>query len=442
MALAKFGRHADAFLPVVCLSNQTNGIDCRKRSAQEHRIDCAMEEAFRRFGSLGRDEGELIKRDLVREEIGKASSSEWLLLDELIVGSGNEGEYVSNTVLPATQSVDLIPGGDVLLAFRERLYQAHGVIPPLRRSRSDENRTSAKPLEVLITGNQRDTPKLLEAFQGTAAYLNSQGSKTSEGVAAMLRRHLNVRFVSWEDLQPWGEQLKVLKDIDILVSGIGSALFYSLLLPDGAAVVNLGYNRPLGAFAGETSAPAGAATFPSYGEEFLGMSNARVRTFYLPLDQVERGPSTLELSSLLEEAGAAVRKGFEIPLASPEENLGIFGKIILELQQRSESSRRGLAADSQNHLTNGDDNAQALPGHWLDQFRCHQRGSGQASAADLVYEQSITQAVIPEFRSQLSSSCHIDLQLLRQLKVKYRLKDALGVTAQCECIVCEACGRN
>jgi len=322
--------------------------------------------------------------------------------------------------LPASQSFDFLgPGKDVLLSFRERLYKANGIDPPPRRSRSNEGRHPNSPLKVLITDNERHSSAFRAILHETVLHFDGGQANGSSAVS-----RLNVSFISWTDLQPWREQFKLLRDADILVSSIGSALFYSLLLPDGAATVNLGWNRPRLAWGGGegTTGPG----LPSYGEEFLGMSNRRTRTFYLPLDQVRRGPRVSDIATMLVQAETAVRTGFEIPLASPKENLGIFGRIMLDLQEQSDSSYRGLAGLPQ---IGGSQLAAAV---LHEEQLCHGRATGQASPDDVVYEQFTVQEVtIP---------CHIDVQLLRKLKVAHGLKEALGVTEVCECVVCEGCG--
>jgi hypothetical protein len=248
--------------------------------------------------------------------------------------------------------------------------------------------------------------------------------------------NLNVTIVKWENVRPWGAQLQLLRDADVMVSGIGTALFYSLLLPDGAVTVNLGWNRPRDAWQGvydmDGRLAGGPPELPSYGEEFLGMSNRRARMLYLPLKQVRKGASTADLSMLLSEAEELVRNGFEIPISSPEDNLGVFGKIILDLERRSESSFRGLNGLPQR---DGDEfNVQ-------EEIACHTRAVGQSSATDLVYEQALVDKLPTIHQNQsILEPCHIDVELLRELKLEHKLPEELGLTATCECVVCEDCG--
>jgi hypothetical protein len=420
------------------------------------------------------------------------STEQWLLFDELVVGSGHAGEYVSETSLAATQSfAHLPPDEDILLEFRERLYKAHGVLPPQRRStslRSHQDEKTPRQLKVLIADNERFSPVFMKVLQEAAQELNAStqltpvaaGSNISKGGESVLynasagssflehgspRRTgpLDVKFVDWAQLQPWREQLKLLREADILVSGIGTSLFYSLLMPDGAATVNLGWNRPRDAWGGprkhgerDAGIADPAAGMPSYGEEFLGMSNRRAKMFFLPLHQVRRGPSPADISSMIRHAESRIRQGFDIPVARPEDNLSIFGKILLDLQRKSEVSAKGLAGlpipvHDDIHVNELYEaalskasrpqvqtalNELTPPNVFLhaayEEQLCHTRATGQGSASPVVLEQTFNQQVI--------GPCHVDLPLLRQLKIEYKLKEALGVTTECECVVCEACG--
>merc|ERR1719201_3032740 len=131
------------------------------------------------FCSLGDNAGEMLKRKLPPYGGG---ATQWLVFDELVVGSGHAGEYVSETSLAATQSFPhLPPDEDVLLEFRERLYKAHGVLPPQRRTtslRSDQDGNLPSALKVLITDNEKYSPELVQVLQDAARELNASTQLT------------------------------------------------------------------------------------------------------------------------------------------------------------------------------------------------------------------------------------------------------------------------
>jgi hypothetical protein len=508
VGLTKFGRHHDKFLPIVSfLPAQPATTDCKDFATKKKLLSCAMEDAWRLFGSKGDPEGELI-----RKRIAEPGDS-YLHLDELIMGSGHSGEYVANLWLAGSQSAtEYMPQDeDALVNFRDRIYEAHGVKPPRRRTSSNNGRDAARPLNVLITDNERSTPRLQSDLNSIAEWFNEDsdkqvaqqfdmkvgrggcddanllqhgGSFTDEAhVHAMclelncasyswsndtndalhgawfcskdtydsvsnsaefplwkvgrrktddsfkddVKRYgsMSVAFLAWEEFQPWEVQLKILRNTDVLVSGIGTALFYHLLLPDGSATINLGWNRPEKAWGGPPGGPtpnSGPPGIPTYGEEFLGMSNRRAKMIYMPLDQLARGPKASEIGRLLKKAEATIRGDFEIPVASPEENLGIYGKILAEVERRSWTSYLGLRGiDSAGNLLQ-------VP----EEIGCHTRASGQSAASDAVLEQSILQNV--------TLKCGVNVEMLRKVKAEYRLHEFYGTSHKCDCVACEKCG--
>merc|ERR1711879_958491 len=158
------------------------------------------------------------------------------------------------------------------------------------------------------------------------------------------------------EIQPFRKQLEVIRETDIFLSGPGTGQFYSLFLPDGAVQVNLGAQI--------------VQHSPTFAEEMLGGSNVNIRALYMDPKSVVRGYSKDEVISLVMQAVDAIRRGFDIPLANAKENLSVFGKIILDLMQRSPEARAGLTGErSSDHG-----------------YACHMRPTGQTSVSDLVFE--------------------------------------------------------
>jgi len=214
-------------------------------------------------------------------------------------------------------------------------------------------------------------------------------------------------------------------------------MFYSLLLPDGSVTVNLGTRAEYAGIFNQAKKGQKCRCgngFPNYGEEFVGASNRRTLTMYLSLSAVKNGlaKSRIEVLSLIEKAAARIHAGFPVPIPRPEDNLSIFGKILSDLVNRSGSSLSGLQGwwyPNKGHALLSDaESSQVLESEYL----CHQRAHGQASAADLVYEQRKPY--------DLPAVCRMDLTVLRQLKREYQLNNVLGVRQECECVVCVSCG--
>merc|ERR1712183_252198 len=104
--------------------------------------------------------------------------------------------------------------------------------------------------------------------------------------------------------------------------------------------------------------------------------------------------SAADLVELLEKAAQLILAGFAIPIAAPEENLSIFGRIVLEVAQRSQTSWDGLRGFVQ---ASGKTNRYRMESNWA----CM---STTSKLSDIVYE-------YPHSRN-----CHLDQELLRQVK--------------------------
>jgi len=390
VALTKFNRHQQRFTPILEISEQTKGLNCKDPSVQALRMDCSMEETFRIFGSLGDDAGKALKR------IEMSRQGVWMKFDELIIGSGHAGEYSSMLHLPGSQpEPHLPPGTDALQLFVDRLYVSHGLASPLDRTNSNQNRPSDQPLRAIITNNKRFTPSMIQEFKELG---RQDGNKNVDAV-----------FVDWARVQPFSRQLRLLRDVDIMVSGTGTALFYTLLLPPGSAVVNIG--------------TVDSSGLPSYGEEILAASNRRVNTVYMPLRQVKQGFDSQDVRILLDTAASQIKSGFPVPLPNPHASLSVFGQIMIELTTKSAQTQRALLGLPTN--------VSSAPS--AAEFSCHQRPTGQTSLSDLVYEQRTAGGI------NLTSACNLDVPLLREMKLKYNLIALTGFEKSCECVVCSVC---
>lgn len=407
VALARFGLANHAFTPVAILSNYTQGFDCRLSESQfmglsgagiYTGIACQMEEALRLFGA-GQEASTapLLRINELRDDLQGSA----MLFDHLVSGSAHLGEYASLVALPGTREVDQrlleesepVPNVDLLGDFADRMYRAHGLA-------SSSRGPGTRQLKVLITGNKRMSPEEVAELTQLAETASAGASKA-----------MDVRFVDWSTVQPFKAQLKLLRETDILVSGIGTALFYSAFLPFGSVCINTGWKD--------------GASVPTYGEDILGLSNRRTRFLYVPLEKLRRGITSRDVELEIHHAAALISEGKVVPFA-PDDNLSIFGRIIRELSLQSERSRRGLQGRGQ------EDGG----------FLCHQRPTGQTSLADLVFERNLDakNLLFQLDPMTLADACQLDIPLLRELKRKYNLTTALGLHGTCECVACEACG--
>jgi len=325
-----------------------------------------------------------------------------ILFDHLVSGSGHLGEYASVLALPGTLEghnlEESIPRMDLLGDFADRMYLAHGMPPP----HHGKEKPKRRKLKVLITSNKRMSPEEVADLTELAESAFAQGASSP----------YDMRFVDWSKVQPFKAQLELLRETDIMVSGIGTALFYSAFLPWASVCVNTGWKDD--------------ASVPTYGEDILSMSNHRTRFLYMPLEKVRRGVTRWDIENEIHKAAALIAEG-KVPPKHPDDNLSIFGRIIRELSLDSEASRRGLQGKSQ------EDGG----------FLCHQRPTGQTSLSDVVFERALNakNLMFQVEQATLVQACQIDVHLLRELKRKYNLTNALGAGfPTCDCVACEACG--
>lgn len=155
----------------------------------------------------------------------------------------------------------------------------------------------------------------------------------------------------------------------------------------------------------------------------------------MPLDRLRRGPGVDDVVALLEQAGQAIRGGFAVPTGGMEENLSIFGKIILNLTLSSEASRLGLEGWRRPEAASPGDEASAelVLG---DGTRLEYSAQDQTKCVPLRGHMS---PLVLESAPGVEN-CHVDVGLLRSLKRAFGLREALGAAEGCECAVCQACG--
>jgi len=430
LSLVRFGRHLDRFR---CFVGPVTPLLDEQICNSTPGTQCDMQDMWQRFGEYGQADTELLS---YASAVGQGRS---LLFEEVLIGSGHGGEYATAVMLPGTAAhasdgflAQLQDKGDALHIFRDRLFHAYGQQPPPRRIRSNEGRHAKSPLEIVVAHNKRFSPSDQDALREVVFTLNAHSLLRGQGII----RNVSAVYLDCGSLS-FAQQVALLCRTDIYVTSTGSSIFYSLLLPDGSVTVNLGTTAVYEGFFNQAQNGQHCRCgngYPNYGEEFLGASYRRTLTMYLSLSAVKNGIATsrMEVLSLIETAATRIHAGFPVPIPRPEDNLSIFGKILSDLVNRSGSSLSGLRGWWYPHkhhaLLSDAERLQLL----RSEFLCHQRAHGQASAADLVYEQHKPH--------DLPAVSGMDLTVLRQLKREYQLNTVLGVHQECECVVCVSCG--
>ena len=363
VALGKFKKHMKNFTSIVFMANHS--------PSERQELKPEMERALRLFASWGSDEPMKVFPSCNYEKHLCEAMPRLLLVEELIVGSGTQSEFTSGFTLRS--SVSLQHSGrnyaGLLKPFVERYLLSHGI------------RQGA--LEGVVTvsgaGNRRFDASFLKKFQHSLS---------------MCADIPGTRCRLEEFRGTWLQTLKALSATKVLVTGLGTAMFNAIWLPDGSVTVNLGDMSQ--------EAPGTLRGFPTYGEEFILASHTGMQVLYNPLAWIISKPTAEQMFHLIQEGVSLVRKGFAIP-TKHEDQFSIFGKIVLDLAAKD----RNFAKEIE---------------------------SSRTGSCRTVYPSEIV------YESQMGQACNLSWTLLRELKVSYQLREELNVSHACDCVVCAACG--
>ena len=244
--------------------------------------DCWVEDIYSRFAGLG-----LLKESTLQH----MSHGRWFVFDELIMGSGTLCQRCTQPHLQLPGGVEL--NGSRL--FRDRMYTQHDLPIPIRRRR--------RTLAAYIIDNKRFTfddrreidDAKVELNQYTYAMLRARNGPVARYRWPLIlvhylhynrirgRRTNAAMNSSRSGDNAWAEskfkgQLKVLRQMDIHVSGPGTGQMYQTFLSDGSVHVNLGGVRPI---AEEHTEQA----YASYLEQHMTSGTPYIKGLYYPINQ-------------------------------------------------------------------------------------------------------------------------------------------------------------
>lgn len=302
--------------------------------------------------------------------------------ESMIVGHGHLGmsSIDRNYCSPGQRSRGY--SVDAMKSFRNRMYAAYSVaaptvVPAWRDAPPPtiHNSTASPPskselfsptawqrkLRVLVIANKRTFyPDLRQATE----LLQSAG--------------LDARLVEFP--LPFQRQLEMLREADIVLSGVGTSLLAAVFLSDGATVVNLGTSEKSCAW--------------SYMEEFLLCGTDWVRIVY------NRVPNfaVRHVFALFEEAAAnynmTARGRFALPVPI-EQSLSPIGRAVREYFQHDIRMWLALVGDS---IPGGGD---ACLG-WGERFVC---SPWQFEAHGCIPHGAINMAVLAALRQKHNIQC-------------------------------------
>lgn len=137
-----------------------------------------------------------------------------LLFKRLISGTGRTGNRVMNEEYKLYGSKY-----NGLQHFKTRMMEACGAV-------ADKPLNS--PIKAVIINNKRYSQKEKEVIQEVLNYYTGSQS-------------ISISLIDWYEIKSFKEQMKVLQDIDIHITGPGTGMMYMPFLKKGAVNINLGY---------------------------------------------------------------------------------------------------------------------------------------------------------------------------------------------------------
>ena len=165
-----------------------------------------------------------------------------------VYGNGHLGQRTMNADYE-------LPGGRIALRkFRDRIFSNLGIQPREGESCPFENRK----LRANIFYNKRYSDKEILAIMDVI--------KRSRSLS-----NVSIRFIDWSTLKTTRDQLQVVSDTDIYVSGPGTGFMFSSFLNDGSVVINLG---------GKRLEHSDVFPIPGYMEEYISAASPHVRALY------------------------------------------------------------------------------------------------------------------------------------------------------------------
>ena len=178
-----------------------------------------------------------------------------------------------------------IPGGRIALQkFRDRVFTGFGIAQ--REDRTCPGQDTK--LKAVIFDNKRYT---IEERDAIKTVVSQSRDLTS----------VSIRFIDWSDRKSIYDQLQLVADTDIYVSGPGTGLVFRSFLNDGSIVVNLGDKK---------KEPSDLFPYVSYMDEYFASASPHLRALYY--DRCLHPEVTFdELMKLILEADKKARSCFD-----------------------------------------------------------------------------------------------------------------------------------
>ena len=307
---------------------------------------CFSEDVYSRFGGIG-----LVKSNV----IDSVQPNRWYVFEELLMGSGMMCQRCIQSNYQLAGGIE--SNGSRL--FRDRMYQQHGIIPPdIRRTHSAERRNPGVPIKAYIIHNKRFTEneivELKSALVEINNYTDANINKSIEDIKKLPYPLIRMIYLDYRNITAdnnlssnsratpmdsrsstyelvdtnFVAQLRVLREMDIHVTGPGTGQMYQTFLSDGSVNINLGGMNP---YRKETTPIA----YPSFLEQYVTSGTPYIRGLYYPINKRRDGIQKSEVIKLIQQAAKLIMEGFPLPV-NPKENLAPDGQVFVDQCQQDE----------------------------------------------------------------------------------------------------------
>jgi len=232
------------------------------------------------------------------------------------------------------------------------MYKQHGIIPPDVRQHSAERRNPTNPINAYIIHNKRFTEEeqgeLRAAVEEINSYTDAHINKSIDDIkklpCPLIRAiYLNYRNITANtnissriNLTPTDSrlatyelldtnfiaQLRVLRNMDIHITGPGTGQMYQTFLSDGSVNINLGGMNP---WRKENTSIA----YPSFLEQYVTAGTPYIKGLYYPINKRRDGIKKAEVVKLIQQAAQLIMQGFSIPV-NPKDSLAPDGQVFVD----------------------------------------------------------------------------------------------------------------
>ena len=225
-----------------------------------------------------------------------------VLVEHAVVGTGQGG---ADDVQQLRRLLQGRPGTrHAFRSFRDRLMLQFGLDPGRERRRSTDFRIAALPLKVVVVDNKRKDLNIKKIV----SQLNATGRANQSWQVTHLNFSVRGHDGGYGGLSGFGNLLDLLRDTDIYVSGIGTAMMWAPFIASGGVVVNLGN---IGSYSPKRR-------YVSHRHSLDHAMQDQQRVLYYPAELRWAGVSPSQVETMVQRAAQLIRSGFASSSNNPK----------------------------------------------------------------------------------------------------------------------------